>query len=239
MNKIHIEKVFAPELPNLKDVEMIPCDVGCYSAGRTMSDARVCKKALVDWTSMLNLSELLESWNLKNVTFGKSEILKYEVGGYFVKHLDTLHGPHHVGTLLIIFPSENMKGGELFIDNKYNRCNEIQNTEITVSHNLQHAVYIPLGTFHRVAPILEGCRTVFKTAIFCKNFNYSMVSYRDSGIDNKEMEPESRIIISTGRRLPTTQEFEERIKNIGDNKRRGIIIKNMYGEPFGMPQYKD
>ena len=187
---------------------------------------------------MFDLTKLLASWNLKNVTFDKTEILRYDIGSHFVEHLDTLHGPHHIGTLLLIFPSENMEGGELFINNKYNRCNEIQDTEIKVSDYLQHAVYIPLGTFHRISPIINGHRIVFKAAIFCENFNYEIVSSGYTEIGKKEMEPESRIIIFTGKRLPTTQELEERVKNIA-NRRRNLIIRNMHAEAFGMPLYKD
>lgn len=231
MNKIHIISDFDKVLPDIKDFEWIDCDVGF--AGRAYDfDSRTCKKCVLDWTNMFDLTDIFRLWNFNNIKFEKTEVLRYDVGCFFKSHLDTLHNPHHVGTLLIIFPTDDIEGGNLTIDNKHKRCDEDSSDLLVVACKAPHIVYIPLGTFHEVDKLNAGSRIVFKAAICCNDYNYEIVEQMGKKF---EMEPEKRIIINTGKRYPT----QEEVSKLSSGRLIGMKRRNMYLSALNLPTLKD
>jgi hypothetical protein len=93
-----------------------------------------------------------------SVTYTDCELLLYEVGGKFKAHVDRCRGRNHVGTLLVIVPSEDLRGGALRTGPR--------GVEGGPDPRQPTAVFLPLGVEHSVSKVTRGWRLVAKAAVF-------------------------------------------------------------------------
>jgi hypothetical protein len=175
-------------------------DGGCRVFDTT---SRKCSKALLDcvtpdfareFTALFNSTKTIKL----DLIFNDSEVLKYDVGSHFTSHVDRIRGAGHIGTLLIVISSSDLDGGVLTIKNM-----PVQRAEKS------YMVYIPLGVHHSVSIVTKGSRYVYKTSVFSTNLppnsKINILHYRDV-----EINPYTRIIASTGNRLPLQEELSGR-----------------------------
>lgn len=153
---------------DLSQFDFLPADMGLNGKRIIDKTHRVSEKAKCDieWPKLFlkkqTLKTLLKDANVKgDISFSTCEILKYGVGSFFDTHVDTVRHNTHIGTILAVFPSENLKGGDLIIEiNDYEK--------ITISTIKPYLVFIPLDTVHSVSLIKKGYRIVAKAAVLTK-----------------------------------------------------------------------
>ena len=215
-------KIYDSLLKLLDNVDK-PCDLGDVDGKRIMDpNSRVCYKSNTKWTTSgicKNFNELFKS-KLKtdiDVVFSEDEILKYTVNSHFVKHVDRIRDEKMIGTLLLVYPSSDLLGGVL----------SVSNVDVEHSPGEHHLVYIPIGMEHSVSTIKQGCRYVFKTCIYAENLPANVVL----NISNTHVNinPFTRIVSETGRRLPTDQELDQ-ICSGTCKERRHFTRSNIIGK---------
>ena len=163
-------KIYDTLLKLLDNVDT-PCDSGDADGKRIVDCSyRVCCKSNTKWTTSgicKNFNELFKS-KLKtdiDVVFSEDEILKYTVKSHFVKHVDRIRDEKMIGTLLLVYPSIDLLGGVL----------NVNNVDIEHAPGEHHLVYIPIGVEHSVSTIKQGYRYVFKTCVYAENLPANVV----------------------------------------------------------------
>ena len=96
------------------------------------------------------------------------QLIKYELGDFFAKHLDTQINGYHQYTCLIFLPQADglgFEGGDLILTNSTGTfCSTIKTSdfkEITM-------VIFSLDLFHEITPITRGKRYVLKKPLFIR-----------------------------------------------------------------------
>jgi len=176
-----------------KKLKWSPCDYASPDGRCIDVSIRNCNSAAFDWTTLVDITKI---YPFTPITYEQPEVLHYGLQGHFSTHLDRHRGLGHLGTLLVIIPSVDLVGGVLTIHDK--------NGEIIMKGSLDpgYIVYLPLGIEHSVTAITNGSRLVFKVAVFAAIRPLkSIIEY------NTEIDPLTRIVISTGRRMPTKVEL--------------------------------
>lgn len=97
-------------------------------------------------------------------------LLKYKKGDFFIEHIDknlgdrlTIYGKQfHIATILLFPPKSfsRYEGGELIV--KY----DSDEMTFIADETRWTCVFFKLKTWHRVEPITDGTRYVFKASIF-------------------------------------------------------------------------
>lgn len=107
------------------------------------------------------------------------QLVKYEPGDFFAKHLDTQINEYHKYTCLIFLPQTNgsgFEGGDLILTNSAGTfCSIIKTSdfkEITM-------VILSLDLFHEITPITRGKRYVLKKPLFVRHLSRSLSLPRD------------------------------------------------------------
>ena len=93
------------------------------------------------------------------------QLLKYEKGDFFNKHLDRKQTPEHEYTCLIIInDKENeYEGGELILTDQDN----IYNIHVSEACKLECVMIIfSIDLYHEITPITKGARYVFKKPMY-------------------------------------------------------------------------
>ena len=122
-------------------------------------------------------------YEYNNVMCDYFSLLKYEVGDFFLKHIDTnltnltdelnsLNNVIHQYTCLIYCPynkdNEMLEGGEV-IFNDAEKLYEIKfNAGIETNKNNFVMIIFSIDMYHEVLPIISGSRWVFKKPLFIK-----------------------------------------------------------------------
>jgi hypothetical protein len=89
-----------------------------------------------------------------------AELLYYDKGCMFARHVDRQVAPNHVGTLLCVFNSDDLDGGELHLEQQDG------SGFVTASDpGGCFMVFIPLGMPHWVTKVLHGHRLVAKCPV--------------------------------------------------------------------------
>lgn len=124
------------------------CDYGVNdSSGREVNHE--CQSVQYDWAPLFpEFNRLLTSCGLNDYRLDQYEILQYGANSHLMTHSDRWRGPGHLGTLLLIFPSKDIVGGDLIIGSD------------VIKSGL---VYIPLETQHSIS---VGDSTIFKVSVF-------------------------------------------------------------------------
>jgi len=135
------------------------------------------------------------------------QIIKYEVGSFFRKHVDGQYGKNHMGTLLMIPPNTTRHvGGDLVIYDP-------QNDSIEIDRIIAHStcwtfVVLKIGTPHEVTEVTYGCRYVYKCPIalseriieFYDSIDFGMIQFRsileglrsNCSVENAKLEEDIR-----------------------------------------------
>ena len=96
---------------------------------------------------------------------GRFQLLKYEKGDFFKKHLDTKQSHAHEYTCLIVINDKenNYVGGELILSDQ----NDIYNIHVSEASKAECVMIIfSIDLYHEITPITKGARYVFKTHMF-------------------------------------------------------------------------
>jgi hypothetical protein len=155
-----------------------PCDVGVLdsvtgtcasrvvdksqrSCFRGSTDAWIEKRSLVheQHGAAELIAKALPLVDLSTVGFSDWELLRYTAGGFFAEHVDRPRGDNHLGTVLAIFGTDDVEGGDLQSGGKVvwpRGC------------KVPHLVFIPLGEPHEVTRVLKGERYAAKAAVYGK-----------------------------------------------------------------------
>jgi predicted 2-oxoglutarate/Fe(II)-dependent dioxygenase YbiX len=129
-------------------------------------------------------SEMLNKYILKNNMMNvppyfrnslSFALLKYNVGGEFIKHRDKLLSKFndyylHSHTCLLYPPSHISKygGGNLILYDEKDKQTIINTSQFK---NWTFIIF-NRKTYHEITPVTSGQRYVFKTQLFIKNFDY-------------------------------------------------------------------
>jgi hypothetical protein len=160
--------------------EWKPCDVGNMGNSMRIVDStlRNCVKADISpWITSANehhwVCRLLQQDRivLESVTFANHEVLKYERNGMFKTHIDRDRGNHHLGTLLVVAGSNDLRGGVLQDGTGTDLpiSGEVKSKDIVADDAAPpYAVFIPLGAAHAVTEITSGTRVVLKASVHGK-----------------------------------------------------------------------
>jgi len=97
-------------------------------------------------------------------------LLRYQVGGHFVRHRDAPTAPTHFGTILLFPPAtwchpEGFEGGDLLLFEKGTDGAEITLTLQPSTFTAWTEVALPLSMEHAVTPVTRGTRYVFKAGL--------------------------------------------------------------------------
>jgi hypothetical protein len=229
MEIAHLENNFNQKLPDISTYEWEDCDCGMGDSRLHDTTVRLCKRIKTDWSKLFDLTDLFKLWDFNNITLTDMQILKYEEGSHFRQHIDTMYGDHHTGTLLLVYPSEDLEGGNMH----FYTVDKREKSKTTVSYNKPYALYIPLGTFHEVDKLTKGNRIVFKSAVVCSHYNYEQIKWGDHVI---LIHQNTRILPTTGKYMPTNEEIKEQTKN---SRRPVMAHDNVFRTALGLPTYKD
>jgi hypothetical protein len=93
------------------------------------------------------------------VTLFEEEILRYKPGSFFCAHTDRQRRVGHVGTLLIVAPSSDARGGRLTVHGQGLGDGDEE------SDAAPFIAFIPLGVPHEVSMLQHGSRIVGKAAV--------------------------------------------------------------------------
>lgn len=206
-------------------IAWIPCDMSIGAGKERVYDEtkRVCEKADVKWTNFIDTAKLLLSIGLDPaiVELREDEILHYKDGSFFKQHKDRVRGQGHIGTLLVVIPSIDLVGGELIVEK--------------IKMPQSGAIYIPLGCKHEVTRIESGERIVLKTAVYQTVHRHIIIEH------GAEIDADTRVVLSTGRRMPTSEELAEisRKGNSGMFKRGGLNVRNAIRYALGKETLRD
>ena len=92
-----------------------------------------------------------------SVRFRDHELLRYNVGDHFAEHVDRQRRNDHVGTLLFVVPSSDLRGGHLV------HAHAEPATDDAAPQ--AYMAFIPLGVPHSVSAVTAGFRYVLKAAV--------------------------------------------------------------------------
>lgn len=128
-------------------------------------------------------TELLDYFNgnsiLQGSDYANCEILKYEVGDFFVCHRDTImsdcmsRGEHKYTCLIYgTFEQENgcFEGGELIFKHPEGLYNIKIDLSNEIKNNKYIAVIFSVDMYHEILPIRNGTRYVLKKPLFVKTY---------------------------------------------------------------------
>ena len=132
-----------------------------------------------DWKPLLkDISVSLEKKMLPGLAFSliPYKLQAYATGGHFQAHTDTLHDPHHIGTLLLRLPLFH-KGGALEISGSEDlkitwkvddRYWDYDSQKVLPGPNPHEVAWIAFYTDlpHQVLPVTEGHRVVVQFEIY-------------------------------------------------------------------------
>ena len=201
-----------------------PCDYGKSSKRESDPQIRACNYISHKWSDKVpNLGEYLTANGLDQYDIREEEILRYDIGDHFEMHVDRHRGPGHMGTLLLVVPSPDLVGGQL----------KISGIKEPLPSSSNELVYIPLGTYHSVSDVSCGHRYALKAALFHRNPK-GLVTVQSE----YQMDPITRIIVSTGLRLPTEEELEEMQRHQPAYRKR-FARKNAIDHALGLPTLCD
>ena len=132
------------------------------------------------------INEYLENNNFANINIMKFELLKYEIGGFFLKHRDKLYSNSrskylHTHTCLLYPPSAlcSYEGGDLIIYNEDNKT-QIINTSLFTDWTF---IIFDQKTYHEITPTITGKRHVFKGQLYKINDNFKEIDSYDELCD--------------------------------------------------------
>ena len=119
-----------------------------------------------DWAYPLTNSNAAFLYHGANIDVGTvekfkfAELLYYDKGCMFVKHVDREVAPNHLGTILFVFNSDDLEGDELHLEQK-------DGTVIVVAKDpgACYMVFIPLDMSHWVSEVTRGHRLVAKCPV--------------------------------------------------------------------------
>ena len=161
----NLTNLVSTDFGNISDDKFIEADMGIDGKRIIDKTHRITQKAecSVAWPTTCinkeNLKLVLKDANIKSpVSFSDFEILKYTVGSFFDKHTDTVRHSTHIGTLLAVFPSEDLEGGDLIME-------PAEGEKVIISKQIPYLTFIPLDTLHSVSTIKKGFRIVAKAAV--------------------------------------------------------------------------
>jgi Rps23 Pro-64 3,4-dihydroxylase Tpa1-like proline 4-hydroxylase len=151
-------------------------------------------------------TELLDYFNGNSILHGpmyaNCEILKYEVGDFFVSHRDTVMNDcrnigEHKYTCLIYGTFEQEKayfeGGELVFKHPEGLYNITIDLSNEIKNNKYIAVIFSVNMYHEILPIRNGTRYVIKKPLFVKTCepvqqkkleNLEVVDLEDGGLQS-------------------------------------------------------
>ena len=104
---------------------------------------------------------------VKNAFLGVEwTLLKYEKDGFFAKHVDKKLKKSHIGTILLIPPtneSSEFEGGQLTIWHESDDWDDTKIANVIVPDTTKWTLVVfELGQDHEVSPVLKGTRYVYK-----------------------------------------------------------------------------
>jgi hypothetical protein len=103
------------------------------------------------------ITKALPRVKIDTVYFSDWEVLKYTVGGFFAEHVDRSRGTDHLGTVLAIFGTEDVEGGDLRTGG---------DVVWPAGCRQPHLVFISLGVNHEVTRVRKGERYAAKASVF-------------------------------------------------------------------------
>jgi len=146
-----------PELKKIIDSEFILSDYG-NEKGRCIEtnirNSVISKKTI---ELILELDDKLDDMKI-NPNY---EYIKYEIGGYFVRHMDRKREPKHTHSILL-YPPQEIEGGELAL-----YINGV-NYYIIPKKNKWKCIIFPIEIFHESKPVIKGIKEVIKGYMILK-----------------------------------------------------------------------
>jgi Rps23 Pro-64 3,4-dihydroxylase Tpa1-like proline 4-hydroxylase len=145
-------------------------------------------KELLDY---FNGNSILHS--LDGLDYANCEILKYEVGDFFVSHRDTVMNDcrnigEHKYTCLIYgtFEQENgyFEGGELVFKHPEGLYNIKIDLSNEIKNNKYIAVIFSVDMYHEILPVKNGTRYVLKKPLFVKTCEPAKVKNIETDVDD-------------------------------------------------------
>ena len=164
-----VEKITArfTQVINLKDGTWTECDFEDTAAGTRVTNHAVRKAykrpMAADWAWNADVSFLYHCAHIDVGTVEKlafAELLYYDKGCMFVKHVDRKLAPNHLGTILFVFNSDDMEGGELHLEQEDGTV-----TVVAKDPGGCFMVFIPLDMPHWVSEVTRGHRLVAKCPV--------------------------------------------------------------------------
>ena len=117
---------------------------------------------------------LLDLWD-EEYDINDLLIIRYNVGKGFPLHVHSKITDTHLGDIVIYPPSyflsEELIGGDLVIYNSIDPFEEKMRVEVS-KLKVWTKIFIPIGVYHEVEPIISGMRYTFKFDIYSDNFSY-------------------------------------------------------------------
>lgn len=170
--------------------DFVPCDVGTPEGRVVDPRQRSCSRATLEcpWVRARSVygdffyeTTVVPLLTRAGVAFEHidmppkfQELLKYGPGDHFDVHKDRQVAADHLGTLLLVMPSEDMEGGSLRVRAKEfvfgdDGDDADEHADDAIVQNLPSdkpiAVFIPLDVEHSVSAVTKGERLVAKAAV--------------------------------------------------------------------------
>ena len=233
-----MNKDFIKEIKNVKDIssllkyidKWIPCDLEIDGTRKIDLEKRTCEKSKTRWYTSINLSDLIGTdLDLSIMKLEDEEILKYSIGSFFVDHIDGFTSDDMVGSLLYVFPSDDLVGGDLIINNEIKSLKK------------PYIAYIPTGITHSVTKIENGNRIVLRANVIKDNSKLNKNYDSDDTIEyyikkGFDIDRKTRIVKKTGKRIPTKKERE---KISEKSRHHGMAMRNLVYIALGLPTLKN
>lgn len=134
-------------------------------------------------------SEYRGTYRTNHETFKRNwKVHKYEKGGFFKSHSDSKINEHHIGTLVLIPPTNYSLylGGKLIL---YNMKNDTEiEMEVEPNNEGWMCVFIPIGQKHEITEVIEGTRYSFTSPYFISKvtkINMSSCVYSQASIEKQ------------------------------------------------------
>lgn len=125
------------------------------------------------------------------------QMLKYEEGGHFSKHTDTVRSKAHFATVLIMFPGIDHEGGDLTVWDHEGTAHVFSSSTITKPTVVAFHPHLA----HELSPVTSGTRIIFKTTWNYDRslFNFTNATYQDIVIPSEIRPHESHLQITYDR----------------------------------------
>lgn len=155
---------------NLHDGSWAECDFEDTALNKRVVDHTVRKAykrpMAADWawpTTNPRAASLYTQANIDPATVtipDLAELLYYDAGCMFAKHEDRKRGDNHLGTILFVFNSDDLEGGELHLEQQDGKV-----VVVAADPGGCFMVFIPLHMSHWVSKVIRGYRLVAKCAV--------------------------------------------------------------------------